>query len=176
MWKPGFLRKITDTFEVEEFEDDFVDEEEYARLAKQESEQQRMGERISLKDDKSTSLSPTSVTPPQPVIKELHVDVYQTPDAIVVRTMVPGILPANMDIALTREMITISGAREEMKEVTEDNYFMRELAWGQFSRTITLPAEVEVDAADAEEQHGVLTIRLPKVDKDREAKVRIKSK
>lgn len=174
MWKPSFLRNIADSFEVEEYEEEFVDTHGQG--------EPRMGQHISLRDDPSYSEElgangdyPTSAVP-NPVVGELHVDVYQTPEEIVVRTMIPGISPQDIDIALTREMLTISGSREEVKEVTEDNYFSRELAWGSFSRTISLPAEVEVDEADAEEQHGVLTIRLPKINKDRQTKVKVKTK
>ena len=106
---------------------------------------------------------------------ELMVDVYQTPDEIVVRTMIAGVKPHNIDIALTRDMVTITGSKEDVKEVTEDDYFYRELSWGSFTRTIMLPAEVEVDEADAQERHGVLTLRLPKINKERQAKIKVKS-
>jgi len=112
---------------------------------------------------------------PEENIGELQVDVYQTPDEIIVRTMVAGIPPSKIDISLTRDMLTITGEREEQKEVTEDNYFYRELSWGSFTRTISLPAEVEVDEADAKEKHGILTIRLPKINRERQAKVKVKS-
>lgn len=107
---------------------------------------------------------------------ELAVDVYQTPDAIVVKAMVAGVQPTSIDISLTREMLVISGSREEEREVEEDDYFQRELYWGSFSRTILLPEEVDVDLAEAAEKHGILVIRLPKVNKKRQTKVKVRSK
>jgi len=107
---------------------------------------------------------------------ELAVDVYQTPDAIVVKTLVAGVQPASVDISLTREMITISGTRVDERESEEDDYFFRELYWGAFSRTILLPEEVDVDSAEASEKHGVLMIRLPKVNKKRQTKLKVRAR
>ena len=106
---------------------------------------------------------------------ELAVDIYQTPDALVVKALIAGIQPTSVDIALTREMVTISGVREDEREVEEENYFQRELYWGSFARTILLPAEVEVEEAEALEKHGLLVIRLPKIDKDRTQSLKVKS-
>ena len=107
---------------------------------------------------------------------ELAVDIYQTPDAIVVKALVAGVQPNSIDISLTREMITISGIREDEREVEEDNYFQRELYWGAFSRTILLPEEVDVDLAEASEKHGILMIRLPKINKKRQTKLKVRSR
>ena len=107
---------------------------------------------------------------------ELAVDIYQTPDAIVVKAMVAGVMPTSIDISLTREMLTISGQREDEREVEEDNYFQRELYWGSFSRTVLLPEEVDVDLAEASEKHGILMIRLPKINKKRQTKLKVRSR
>lgn len=109
-------------------------------------------------------------------VPELAVDVYQTPDEIIVRAFVAGVMGTNLDLSLTREMLTISGTRHDEKETNEDDYFMRELYWGSFSRTIMLPEEIDVDLAEASEAHGVLTIRLPKVNKKRQTKLKVRSK
>lgn len=106
---------------------------------------------------------------------QLTVDVFQTPEEIVIRSIVAGVRPEDLDIAITRDMVTIRGNREEHKEVSEDNYFHKELYWGSFSRTVLLPAEIEVEAAQAAEKHGLLTIRLPKVDKEKQTKLKVKA-
>ncbi len=107
---------------------------------------------------------------------ELAVDVYQTPDAIVVKALIAGVHPNSVDISLTREMLTISGSREDEREVDEEHYFQRELYWGSFSRTILLPEEIDVDTAEASERHGILMIRLPKINKKRQTKLKVKSR
>jgi len=107
---------------------------------------------------------------------ELAVDVYQTPEAIVVKALIAGVHPGSIDISLSREMVTISGSRQDEKEVDEDHYFQRELYWGSFSRTILLPEEVDVDLAEASEKHGILMIRLPKINKKRQTKLKVRSR
>ena len=107
---------------------------------------------------------------------ELAVDVYQTADAIVIKAFIAGVQPATIDVSLTREMVTITGTREDEREVSEENYFQRELYWGSFSRTILLPEEVDVDLAEASEKHGILVIRLPKINKKRQAKLKVRSR
>jgi HSP20 family protein len=106
---------------------------------------------------------------------QLTVDVFQTPDEIVIKTMVAGVRPEDLDINITRDMVTIKGKREESSEVHEHDFFHKELYWGAFSRTIMLPEEIEVEEAEAVERHGLLTIKLPKVDKSKQNKLRVKS-
>lgn len=106
---------------------------------------------------------------------ELTVDVYQTPNEIMVQTMVAGVRPEDLNISITREMVTIKGNRERPTGVSEEDYFQKELYWGSFTRTILLPAEIETEEAEAIEKHGLLSIRLPKIDKDRVQKLKVKN-
>lgn len=106
---------------------------------------------------------------------QLTVDVYQNANEIVIKAIVAGVKPENLDISITRDMITIKGSRDEVNEVAEDNYFYKELYWGPFSRTILLPQEIEVDEATASEKHGLLTIVLPKINKERQTKLKVKT-
>jgi len=106
---------------------------------------------------------------------ELTVDVYQTPEMIVIKTMIAGVRPEDLDISITRDMVTIKGRREEEKTVKEEDYFARELYWGSFSRTITLPSEIDVDESEAVEKHGLLILKLPKLDKKRQSKLKVKT-
>lgn len=105
---------------------------------------------------------------------QLTVDVYQTPNEIVIRALVAGVRPEDVDISISRDMVTIHGKRVEQKDVEDDNYVYRELYWGAFSRTVVLPAEVDVDMAEAEQKHGLLTIHLPKINKDRQTKLKVR--
>ncbi|MBI4086981.1 Hsp20/alpha crystallin family protein [Candidatus Kaiserbacteria bacterium] len=107
---------------------------------------------------------------------ELPIDMYQTAESIVIRTLIAGVSPDDLDIAITRDMVTIKGAREEDREAPDENYYHRELYWGGFSRTILLPEEILIDEAEAKEKHGLLEIILPKVDKARSARLKVKTK
>jgi len=106
---------------------------------------------------------------------QLTVDVYQTPTDIIVKTMIAGVRPEDLDVSITRDMITIKGKREEEKNINGEDFFHKELYWGSFSRTILLPQEVEIEEAEAMEKHGLLIIRLPKLDKDRQARLKVKN-
>lgn len=106
---------------------------------------------------------------------ELTVDVYQTADMIIIKSMIAGVRPEDLDISITRDLVTISGKREEERVAREDDYFVRELFWGSFSRTITLPEEIDVDEAEAVEKHGLLILKLPKLDKKRQSKLKVKT-
>ncbi len=106
---------------------------------------------------------------------ELAIDMYQTPNEIIVKTMVAGVKPEDIDISITRDMITVKGKREESHDFSGDDFFHKELYWGSFSRTVMLPQEIEVEEAEATNKNGLLTIRLPKLDKNKQAKVKIKS-
>lgn len=105
---------------------------------------------------------------------ELSIDVYQTPTEIVIKSMVAGVKPEDLDISITRDMVTIKGKRETERFVKDEDYYHQELYWGSFSRTIMLPSEVEVEEADAVEKHGLLIIRLPKIDKNKQTRLRVK--
>lgn len=106
---------------------------------------------------------------------QLPVDMYQTPEEIVVRTFVAGVRPEDVNVSISRDMVVIEGAREERTESTGSDYFSQELFWGSFSRTIMLPQEVDVDGANASAKDGLLTIVLPKLDKARQTKLRVRS-
>ena len=114
-------------------------------------------------------------TQDEPQEGELPVDMYQTDDSIVIRALVAGVRPDDLDIAITRDMVTVRGVREEVQEAHDSNYYHRELFWGSFTRTILLPEEVIIDEAEAQEKHGLLEIRLPKLDKNRSTQLRVKS-
>jgi HSP20 family protein len=72
-------------------------------------------------------------------------------------------------------MVTIRGHREVTNEISDEDYYSRELYWGSFSRNILLPQEIDVEGAEASEKHGLLTLKLPKLDKHRETKLKVKT-
>jgi len=106
---------------------------------------------------------------------ELTVDVYQTPIDIVIQTMVAGVKPEDLELTIARDMVTIRGKRGENRNIDEENYFTKELYWGKFSRTILLPQEIEPEEVEATEKHGLLTIKLQKIDKEKKSVIRVKS-
>lgn len=153
--KPSFFERITETISLRGRSSDYEEE-------------------IVPEINESSPFNSWEATA-EPTEGELTVDVYQTENHIIIQTMVAGVSSDNLTVSVTREMITIKGHREAPSEATEDNYFYQELYWGSFSRTILLPAEIETEEVEATEKHGLLTIKLPKIDKGRIQNIKIKS-
>ena len=106
---------------------------------------------------------------------QLPVDVHQTAGDIVIRAFVAGVRPDELNISISRDMVEIDGSRMEREQISGPDYFTRELFWGSFSRTILLPQEIDVEASSASAKDGLLTIILPKLDKAKQTKLRVKS-
>jgi HSP20 family protein len=167
MKKPSFLERLTGSVSANEYDRILDDEHEFGAEDANPRGGQFADETESWQDDHHSDHTPQE--------GELPVDMYQTNDAIIIRALVAGVSPTDLDIAITRDMVTIRGMREELQEASDDNYFHRELFWGSFSRTLLLPEEVIIDEADAQEKHGLLEIRLPKLDKNRSTQLKVKS-
>lgn len=103
---------------------------------------------------------------------ELAVDVFQNEREIVIQTMTAGIKKEHLEIILSREEITIRGKRDNPNDNYNNEFTLQELYWGPFARTIELPDEVAIDEASATEHHGLLTIKLPKFNKDRSVRLK----
>lgn len=111
----------------------------------------------------------------EPMEGQLPVDVYQTPNEIVIRTFIAGVRPDEINLSISRDMVVIEGARAERENIVDDDYSVRELFWGSFSRTILLPQEIDVDNSSATSKDGLLTLILPKMDKTKQTKLRVKA-
>jgi len=105
---------------------------------------------------------------------QLTVDVYQTDKEIVIQSAVAGIEPDDLDITIENDMVTIRGNREKLFEEKKKNYFYQECYWGQFSREIILPEEVDSSRAQATMKKGILTIRIPKIESKKKRKINVK--
>ena len=93
---------------------------------------------------------------------ELAVDVYQTPTHLIIKAMIAGVRPEDLDISFTNDTITIRGLRKKGMKVKDEDYFYNECYWGGFSRSIILPVDVQEDKIDAKMENGILTITIPK--------------
>ncbi len=178
--KRSFFERLAGNLRFDDDEDDF---EEASPIPKQELRRpisvpvQENKERRELQINVPEARSEEKFTPPvqEEEIGELPVDVYETPGEIVIQTLIAGVLPEHLSINITRDMVVISGKREENKTISDENYHIRELYWGSFGRTVNLPTEIEIDTAEAIERHGMLMIKLPKIDKQRKTVLKIKS-
>lgn len=156
--KRSFLERLTGTVRADDFDDDSNDE-----MMIDENNHDVIGHESEEEISSATNSG------------QLSIDVINRPDEIIIRTMIAGVKPQDLDIQISRDMVTIEGSREEDIEVNEEDYYHRELFWGSFSRNILLPEEIDVDLAEAKEKHGLLEIKLPKLDKNRKTKLSVKS-
>lgn len=158
----SFFEKLTGAIKLD-------DENHYDHHDDEALEAPRASHNLALDEEKPLSWQDDEVE------GELTVDVYQTATHIVIKTMIAGVRPDDIEIHISRDMVTIKGRREDEKEIHAEDYYHKELYWGSFSRTIILPQEVEPDEAEASERHGLLVIKIPKIDKHRQTKVKVKS-
>src|SRR3989344_2222299 len=107
---------------------------------------------------------------------DLAVDVYEEKGNVIAKMSLPGIKPEEVDISLEDNMLTISGRREEEKEVDKKDYYSKEIRRGSFSRTFSLPKAVNAGKAEAKCINGVLSVTMPAVAgaKSKAVKVEIK--
>lgn len=168
--KPSFFEKLTGTVRTEDTE-----EEIEAPVVKKDIKKQPP-----LEEPKE----PAKLTPTEPVSPEeeswlpesegqLTIDVYQTPNDIVIKSTIAGVQPEDLDISISNDMITIKGKRNKDEVVPQENYYYQECYWGPFSRSIILPVDVEADKAQASMKNGILTIRLPKIEKVKTKKIKV---
>ncbi len=104
-----------------------------------------------------------------------NVDMYDRKNEIVVKAELPGVEKENVDITITENNLTIKGERKKDEEMKEEEYYSREMSYGSFTRTISLPVEVDSSKAKATFKNGILEIALPKKEeaKPKEIKVEV---
>lgn len=106
---------------------------------------------------------------------ELAVDVYETDDEIVIQATIAGVNPDDLDVEIESDVVTITGERTNIEEERGKNYFFQECFWGAFSRQIILPSEVDGGRAEAGMQNGVFTLRIPKIERKKLRKIKVRS-
>jgi HSP20 family protein len=106
----------------------------------------------------------------------LAVDMYETDDAIVVRTAIPGVKPEDVDVSAVGDTLTIKGETKAEEEIKEDNYIRRERRYGSFCRSLAIPVPVVADKAEAEFENGVLILTLPKAEEVKPKAIKVKAR
>ncbi|MHC5055953.1 MAG: Hsp20/alpha crystallin family protein [Planctomycetota bacterium] len=103
-------------------------------------------------------------------------DVRETENEVIVDVEIPGLEPADLDVSVTDGRLTVKGEKKLESEETRGDYRLAERSYGSFSRSVSLPAPVEVEKAEAVHKQGVLTITLPKTEKSKAKKIEVKPK
>ena len=113
-----------------------------------------------------------------PVISDknfLKVDVLDYADRIEVQAALPaGISKDAVEVSIRNQVITIrASSKEEKEEKEEGKYFRKEIARGEFQRSLSLPENVDGDNANASFQDGILKVSIPKTEKSKRKNIEI---
>ena len=91
------------------------------------------------------------------------IDVFETPSDFVVLAAIAGINIKDLDISVEKDMMVIKGNRPDPHIAEEKKYFYQECYFGPFSRKIVLPENINTEAASAQMDKGMLTVKIPKM-------------
>lgn len=101
------------------------------------------------------------------------IELQDSPENLILRVQLPGINRNDLDIQVTREAVLIAGERRYEKGHEDRGYFRSEFYYGKFRRVVELPLPVRHDQVKADFSHGILTLILPKLEKERDRIVKI---
>jgi HSP20 family protein len=104
----------------------------------------------------------------------LALDIYATPDSLVVEAALPGVQPDDVDISVLGDTLTISATTHHEESRDDAGYSYREIRRGSFSRTVTLPGGLKTDAATASFDNGLLRLSFPKAPEAKPRQIQIK--
>ena len=104
------------------------------------------------------------------------VDLYETDDEVVVQASLPGVKPAEVQVSVIGNTLTVRAETEAAHEEKRPSYYRKERRYGAFQRSLTLPVRVDADKANATFENGVLDLRLPKAPEARSKTIEVKPK
>ena len=104
---------------------------------------------------------------------QLALDVIENPNEFIVKASVPGLKPEDLDVTVTGDTLTIKGKTKAETKQEKESYLLQERRFGSFQRSITLPAGVQSDKAQADFDNGVLTLTLPKVEEVKPKQIKV---
>jgi len=105
----------------------------------------------------------------------LSIDVVEHEDVFTVQAVVPGINPNDLDITVNDQTLIIKGEWKQPEFPKGTTFHLRERGVGRFERTIRFPLPLNADAVQAQYEHGILTLNLPKVEQVKPRRINIQS-
>jgi HSP20 family protein len=103
------------------------------------------------------------------------IDVFETDTEVVVLVELAGVKEDEIEVTVHNGVLTIRGERKDIKQGIKRTYSQMEILWGDFERTIILPANVNVDQIKAFYEAGILEIILPKSGEEKARRVDIRA-
>jgi HSP20 family molecular chaperone IbpA len=107
-------------------------------------------------------------------VGQLTVDIYHTPSDIVVESAIAGANPEDIDVVVANDSISIKGLRRRGSESSDAEYLHQECYWGKFTRSIILPEEVDPENASVKFKNGILSVRMPKMNRRKTKKLEVR--
>jgi HSP20 family protein len=101
------------------------------------------------------------------------VDVIDRENEVLVRAELPGVSKDDIEVSLTDHTVLIKGSTSKEEKEEQGNYYRRETTRGEFSRTVTLPADVDTEKAIAKFKDGVLELTMPKSEKTKRRSIKV---
>lgn len=154
----SIFEKLTGSVNVEDLDNDIFEDEDEEYEVNQTLSDKMSSPLEELVQDNST---------------DFLVDILETDSDIIIQTEIAGISPDDVNIEISREQVILNAERRSRSSYSDSTYKHKEIFWGNLSRTIDLPAEIDVEESKADSEHGLLTITLPKIDKMKKTKLRI---
>jgi len=105
---------------------------------------------------------------------QLNIDMYQTKDNVIIKSTIAGVRPEDIDITVANDMVTVKGSRKKEENISGDDYFYQECYWGNFSRSVIIPVDIDSEKIEADLKDGILTVIIPKAAKAKTKKVKVK--
>jgi HSP20 family protein len=103
-----------------------------------------------------------------------QVDVFETPDSIVLKADLPGVTKDDVEISIQNSTLTLKGERKMEQESKDKQVYRLERSYGTFSRSFTLPPIVDTERANADFANGVLTLTLPRREESKPKQIKVK--
>ena len=102
-----------------------------------------------------------------------HVDVVDRDKEVFVKAELPGVDKNDVEITMTANSVTIKGSTKAEEKEEDGDYHRCEISQGSFTRTVSLPSEVNTDKAKAKFKHGVLKLTIPKVKQSKRKSIKV---
>lgn len=92
---------------------------------------------------------------------DLAIDLYEEKGNVVAKMNLPGVRADELEVSVEDDTLTVTGTREEEKETDKKDYYSKEIRRGSFSRSVSLPSQVDAEKTEAEYKDGVLMVSMP---------------
>ena len=104
------------------------------------------------------------------------VEMFEKDNNYIIKAELPGVKQEDIDVTVTDHSLIIRGEKQASKETKKEDYYLSEVSYGSFMRSIPLPENVDVDKVEASFSQGTLELTVPKMALTQPKKVAISAK